>query len=55
LISGLLDALAVKLSSAELGCPVIQHSGKPFALDSSDPAAAVRQLREALSPGTAPL
>jgi hypothetical protein len=48
LISELLAPLSAKLSSAELGCPVIQHDGKPFALDSNDFRAAVQHLRQAL-------
>ena len=48
LISELLAPLAVKLSSAELGCAVIQHDGKPFALDSNDFRAEVQHLRQAL-------
>ncbi len=48
LISGLLAPLAAKLSNAELGCPVIQYDGKPFALDSIDFRAEVQHLRRAL-------
>jgi hypothetical protein len=48
LISELLAPLSAKLSSGELGCPVIQHDGKPFALDSNDFRGAVQHLRQAL-------
>ena len=48
LISELLAPLAARLSSAELGCPVILYDGKPFGLDSSDISAAVQHLRQAL-------
>jgi hypothetical protein len=51
LISQLLAPLARRLSSAELGCPVILYDGKPFGLDSSDTSAtsaAVQHLRQAL-------
>jgi hypothetical protein len=48
LISELLAPLAAKLSSAELGCPVVLDDGKPFALDSGDFSAALQPLRQAL-------
>jgi hypothetical protein len=48
LISELLAPLSAKLSSAELGCPVIQHDGKPFALDSNDFRGEMQHLRQAL-------
>jgi hypothetical protein len=48
LISELLTPLAVRLSSAELGCPVMLDDGKPFGLDSSDFARAAQNLRQAL-------
>ena len=49
LISELLAPLSSKLSSAELGCPVIQHDGKPFALDSTDFSGTAQHLRQALA------
>jgi hypothetical protein len=51
LISESLAPLAEKLSSAELGCPVILYGGKPFALDSAGAAEAAAHLREALAAG----
>jgi hypothetical protein len=48
LISELLAPLAASLSAAELGCPVIQHEGKPFDLGSTDFSGVVQRLREAL-------
>jgi hypothetical protein len=48
LISALLAPLAARLSSAELGCPVILDNGKPFGLDSSDFSGAVQRLRQAV-------
>ena len=48
LISELLASLAARLSSAELGCPVILDDGKPFGLDSSDFSGAVQHLRQSL-------
>jgi hypothetical protein len=48
LISGLLTPLAARLSSAELGCPVILDDGKPFGLDSSDLSGASQNLCQAL-------
>lgn len=48
LISELLTPLAARLSSAELGCPVILDDGKSFGLDSSDFTGAVQGLRQAL-------
>ena len=52
LVSELLAPLAAKLSSVELGCPVILDDGKPFALDSGDFSVALQSLRQAL--GIAP-
>ena len=52
LVSALLDPLSTTLSSAELGCPVIQDDGKPFGLDSADSSGAVQHLREALGVAT---
>jgi hypothetical protein len=49
LISELLVPLAARLSSAELGCPVILDDGRPFGLDSSDFSSAATHLREALA------
>jgi len=48
LISDSLAPLAARLSSSELGCPLILDNGKPFALDSSDISRAVLHLRQAL-------
>jgi hypothetical protein len=48
LISELLTPLAARLSSADLGCPVILDDGKPFRLDSSDFTGAAQGLRQAL-------
>jgi len=48
LISELLTPLAARLSSADLGCPVILDDGKPFGLDSSDFTGATQGLRQAL-------
>jgi hypothetical protein len=53
LISDLLAPLAARLSGAELGCPVILDSGKPFGLDSSDFSGAALHLRQALGLATA--
>src|ERR1700676_3429070 len=53
LISDLLEALGARLSTAELGCPVILDNGKPFGLDSSDFSGAVEHLRQALGLATA--
>jgi hypothetical protein len=55
LISDLLAPLAARLSSAELGCPVILDNGKPFGLDSADFSGAVEHLRQALGLATAGL
>ncbi len=55
LISELLAPLAARLSSAELGCPVILYDGQPFAMDSSDISAAVEHLRQALGLAAAPM
>ena len=49
LISELLAPLASRLSSAELGCPVILDSGKPFNLNTSDLSVRAGHLREALT------
>jgi hypothetical protein len=48
LISEMLAPLAAGLSSAELGCAVIEQDGKPFALDSTDSRGTVLHLRQAL-------
>jgi hypothetical protein len=48
LISELLAQVSAKLSSAELGCPVIQQDGRPFVLDSDDFRGTVQHLRQAL-------
>jgi hypothetical protein len=48
LISDALTLLAARLSSAELGCPVILNDGKPFGLDSSNFTGAAQDLRQAL-------
>jgi hypothetical protein len=53
LISELLGPLSSRLSSSEFGCPVIQHEGRPFALDSSDSSAAVKHLRGVLGSAAA--
>jgi hypothetical protein len=53
LISDSLAPLAARLSSAELGCPVILDHGKPFGLDSSDFPRAALHLRQALGLATA--
>jgi hypothetical protein len=53
LISDSLAPLAARLSSAELGCPVILDNGKPFGLDSSDFSGAALHLRQALGLATA--
>jgi hypothetical protein len=55
LISDSLAPLAARLSSAELGCPVILDNGKPFGLDSSDFPRAALHLRQALGLATAGL
>lgn len=49
LISELLAPLASRLSSAELGCPVLLDSGKPFNLNSSASSIGAQHLREALT------
>ena len=49
LISELLAPLASRLSSVELGCPVILDGGKPFNLNASDFSIAAQRLREALT------
>jgi hypothetical protein len=49
LISELLAPLASRLSSAELGCPVILDGGKPFNLNSSASSMGAEHLREALT------
>jgi hypothetical protein len=48
-ISELLAPLVARLSSSELGCPLILDDGKPFSLDSSDFSAASNRFREALA------
>ena len=53
LISDSLTPLAARLSSAELGCPVILDNGKPFGLDSCDFSGAAVHLRQALGLATA--
>jgi len=53
LISELLAPLTARLSSAELGCPVILDSGKPFDLSSSNFSIAAQRLREALTAAVA--
>jgi hypothetical protein len=53
LISDSLAPLAARLSSAELGCPVILDHGKPFGLDSCDFSEAALHLRQALGLATA--
>jgi hypothetical protein len=49
LISELLTAVAARFSSAEMGCPVLLDSGKPFDLGSADISVTARHLREALA------
>lgn len=49
LISELLAPLASRLSSAELGCPVLLDSGKPFNLNSAASSMGAQHLREALA------
>jgi hypothetical protein len=53
LISELLAPLTARLSSTELGCPVILDNGRPFSLDSTDSSIPRHHLREAL--GIAPV
>jgi len=53
LISDSLAPLAARLSSGEMGCPVILDSGQPFGLDSGDFARAALHLRQALGLATA--
>jgi len=53
LISDSLAPLAARLSSAELGCPVILDNGTPFGLDSCDSSGAALHLRQALGLATA--
>jgi len=55
LISDSLTPLAARLSSAELGCPVLLDNGKPFGLDSGDFSGAAVHLRQALGLATAGL
>jgi hypothetical protein len=55
LISDSLAPLAARLSSGELGCPVILDRGKPFGLDSRDFSQAALDLRQALGLATAGL
>jgi hypothetical protein len=52
LFSECLAPLTSRLTSAELGCPVILEAGKPFSLDSSTGSESLRSLREILA--TAP-
>ncbi len=49
LISDVLAAVAEAFSIADLGCAVLLDTGKPFALDAVDSAAAAQRLREALA------
>jgi hypothetical protein len=49
LVSELLVPLLSRLTSAELGCPVILDDGKPFGLDSSNFSMAAQHLGEALT------
>jgi hypothetical protein len=53
LIADSLAPLAVRLSGAALGCPVILDNGKPFGLDSCDFSGAALHLRQALGLATA--
>jgi hypothetical protein len=54
LISESLGPLVARLSSAELGCPVILDGDQPFGLDSSSFSKAAEHLRAALAaPGAA--
>jgi len=53
LISELLAPLISRFSSAELGCPVILDSGKPFNLNPSDLSLGAQHLREALAAAAA--
>jgi hypothetical protein len=48
LISELWAPLVARLSSAELGCPVVLNDGQPFGLDSLGSSRAVHHLRQAL-------
>ncbi|MGC1414999.1 MAG: hypothetical protein WA817_06950 [Candidatus Acidiferrum sp.] len=49
LISVMLAPLTFKLTTAELGCTVIQDEGKPFGLDTADVSGATQRLREVLA------
>jgi hypothetical protein len=49
LISESLGQLVARLSSAELGCPVILDGDQPFDLDSSGFSEAAKHLRAALA------
>ncbi|MGC1619298.1 MAG: hypothetical protein WA765_12485 [Candidatus Acidiferrum sp.] len=49
LISEILATLVSKLTTAELGCPVMQDEGKPFSLDSTGVSRATERLREVLA------
>lgn len=49
LISGLLAPLVSRLSTAELGCPVVLDGTKPFGLDPENSAEAIQRLRDALT------
>jgi len=53
LISELLAPLISRFSSAELGCPVILDSGKPFNLNPSDLSLGAQHLREAFAAAVA--
>jgi len=49
LISALLAPLTSKLSSADLGCPMILDNGKPFDLSSSNFSGVLQRLRKAIT------
>jgi hypothetical protein len=53
LISDSLAPLVARLSSGEMGCPVILDRGQPFGLDSGDFSRAALNLRQALGLATA--
>jgi len=48
LMSSSLEIVAAKLSSADLGCPVILNGSKPFDLDAGDVSGEPQLLRQAL-------
>lgn len=48
-ISKALEPLLTHLQADDLGCVLIFDNGKPFALDSSEPTAAIARLRDALA------